>query len=198
MSPGDEYKVNEHLNIKAFDSTDLGVSYLVEYDDIKIYHAGDLNFWHWRDESTAQEIDEAEDAFKEAVKPIQKENIDIAFFPIDPRQGKMFDAGANYFIMAVKPRLLFPMHFWKRSEIAIEFARRCRTRETEIIALTQSGSSALISINEDRFMTVNILQEQKGKNPYYRNKDEIKLDHYNQGDPFSDSDLPVSFDGDVE
>ena len=76
MNPGDTYKISEKIQVKAFDSTDLGVSYLLSYEDINIFHAGDLNFWHWREESTAQEIDEAEVQFKNAMEPIKKENID--------------------------------------------------------------------------------------------------------------------------
>jgi len=111
MSPGDELTLGSHVKVKTFDSTDLGVSFLVDFDGVRIFHAGDLNFWHWREESTIKEIDEAEEAFREAVEPITHEAIDVAFFPVDPRQGRLFDAGANYFIMSVKPRLLIPMHF---------------------------------------------------------------------------------------
>ena len=46
MNPGDTYKISEKIQVKAFDSTDLGVSYLLSYEDINIFHAGDLNFWH--------------------------------------------------------------------------------------------------------------------------------------------------------
>lgn len=33
------------MKVKAFDSTDEGLSYLVEMDGIRIFHAGDLNNW---------------------------------------------------------------------------------------------------------------------------------------------------------
>ena len=32
--------------ITTFESTDIGVAYLVEIDGRLIYHAGDLNWWH--------------------------------------------------------------------------------------------------------------------------------------------------------
>lgn len=72
----------------------------MDIDGFHVFHAGDLNFWHWRDESTVREIDEADEAFRQAVDPIMAEEIDLAFFPVDPRQGRMYDAGANYFILA--------------------------------------------------------------------------------------------------
>ena len=52
--PGDFVNLSDRLSVRAFDSTDLGVSFYVTLDDISIFHAGDLNFWHWREESTVQ------------------------------------------------------------------------------------------------------------------------------------------------
>lgn len=192
LSPGDILKVSDQIQIKAYTSTDLGVAYLLQYEDLKIFHAGDLNYWHWSEESTPNEINEAERAFQSAVAEIVNEKIDIAFFPVDPRQGKMFDAGANYFIMTVKPQLMIPMHFWKRSEIVTEFARRCRTRETEIIALTNPGDMALIKIMDHHYMTVNI-QLNSSINKKGNRSSEIALTDFEGNDPFIDSDLPVEF-----
>lgn len=39
--------------ITTLDSTDIGVAYLVETDGKLIYHAGDLNRWHWEGEEEA-------------------------------------------------------------------------------------------------------------------------------------------------
>lgn len=36
--------------ITTFASTDIGVAYLLETDGLRIYHAGDLNWWHWEGE----------------------------------------------------------------------------------------------------------------------------------------------------
>jgi len=51
------------LKIKAFGSTDIGISFLIELGGKKIFHAGDLNNWHWKEESTLEEIKEAEDNY---------------------------------------------------------------------------------------------------------------------------------------
>ena len=121
MAPGDTLKLSEELTVTAFDSTDLGVSFLADFCGIRIFHAGDLNFWHWREESSMQEIEEADAEFRKAVQPISKEKIDIAFFPVDPRQGTMYEAGANYFILAAKPRILIPMHYFHRADTAADY-----------------------------------------------------------------------------
>ena len=123
MAPGDILDLEDGIRVTAFDSTDLGVSFLLDLHGRKIFHAGDLNFWHWREESSLRDIEEAEREFVAAVKPLSRETIDIAFFPVDPRQGEMFEAGANYFILQVKPRLLIPMHYFHRTEIILDYAR---------------------------------------------------------------------------
>ena len=194
MNPGDELSLGEHVKVKAFDSTDLGVSFLVELDGIRIFHAGDLNFWHWREESTVQEIEEAEQAFRQAVEPIAREPvIDVAFFPVDPRQGRLYDAGANYFIMAVKPRLLIPMHFWGKAEIATEFARRSRSRQTEIMPMVRPKERLLLDFAEDGFMTITVppVDLPFGGELPGQQSTEVSLDQYEGSDPFSDSDMPV-------
>ena len=157
MAPGDTVKLSEELTVSAFDSTDLGVSFLVDFLGIRIFHAGDLNFWHWREESTMQEIDEADAEFRKAVQPLTKERIDIAFFPVDPRQGAMFEAGANYFILSVKPRILIPMHYFHRTDTAMEYARTASCRTTEVIAMPGFGDQMQVEADEDHYLNISFL-----------------------------------------
>ena len=196
MEAGNTITLSEDMQVTAFESTDLGIAFLVDIKGIHIFHAGDLNFWHWREESTAQEIEEAETAFKEACEPIIGKPIDVAFFPVDPRQGRLFDAGANYFALTVKPRLMIPMHFWNRNELIVEYARRSRSRETEIIVMTHQGEKMRIEFSKDGFMTINILSHQYPQNEM----DEIGIESMTgeEGNPFSDSDLPVKIDDENE
>lgn len=49
----------EDCRITTFDSTDIGVAYLVEIDGMRIYHAGDLNWWHWEGEEESFNLDQA-------------------------------------------------------------------------------------------------------------------------------------------
>lgn len=145
MSPGEERGFGP-VTVKAFGSTDEGVSFLVEYTGVTLFHAGDLNLWHWRDESSITQIEEAERAFYDCVAPIPQEKIDVAFFPVDPRQGSMYDAGAGYFMMTVKPRIMIPMHFQGRGDVAARFALTGETKNTKIVALEQPGDHIDLSI----------------------------------------------------
>ena len=60
MAPGDTLELEPGISVTAFSSTDLGVSFLLNLKGRKFFHAGDLNFWHWREESTLKEVEEAE------------------------------------------------------------------------------------------------------------------------------------------
>lgn len=199
MSPGDRLTLSTHVTVQAFDSTDLGVSFLVDLCGIRIFHAGDLNFWHWREESTLKEIEEAEKDFQLAMAPIKGEAIDLAFFPVDPRQGHMFDAGATTFILAVKPRVLVPMHFWSRAEVAKEFARRARSRDTEVVAMTVCGEQIRLQFQQDGYLTIHLLTApQPAPMPERRSQQlgaaDVSLQGYEQGDPFMETDLPIKMD----
>lgn len=197
MSPGDHLILSDRLQVWAYDSTDLGVSFLVEADGLNLFHAGDLNFWHWREESSLKDIEEAEQAFHRAVADIPKDVIDVAFFPVDPRQGQMYDAGANYFILSTKPRLVIPMHFWGSVSTADEFARRGNTSETMVTALTRSGEYMEITMAEDGGMRLYVhrlehVMPYAGESPLPVAEDDPEEEPTQEGgNPFADADLPV-------
>ena len=190
MKPGDEITVGG-VEIRAFDSTDKGVSFYVTVDGLHVFHAGDLNLWHWREESTLREITQAENDYYAAVAPIEGLPIDLAMFPVDPRMGGMYDAGANHFVMAMKPRLFIPMHWQGRPDVARDYVRKGRTKYTEVLALTKPRERAEIEFGEHElgihvYTWADAPEESAGKG-----KEDVKLDAYSASDPFSDTDLPV-------
>ena len=191
MTKGSELTLSSRVQVKAYGSTDAGVSYLVTLDGMRFFHAGDLNFWHWREVSNARQIQEADEDFKGEVKDLQGVDMDVAFFPVDPRMGMLFDAGANYFMLTVKPRLLLPMHFWGRSDVILEFARRSRTRETEIVALTSPGQAINLDIEEDGFMNISLLPPPSLPHDNTVTEQVVSLDGYEGADPFHETDLPI-------
>lgn len=102
------------VSVKAYPSTDEGVSFDVTLrDGRKVFHAGDLNNWHWNQESTPAESAHAAAEFTKVVNRIAEENtgFDVVFFPVDTRQGKDFAVGATQFVETIKVRNFFPMHF---------------------------------------------------------------------------------------
>ena len=163
MAPGDTFSPVDGVEITAYDSTDLGVCFLVDFRGVRFFHAGDLNFWHWREESTMQDIEEADAEFRKAVAPLTSTAIDVAFFPVDPRQGAMFEAGANYFILSVKPRILIPMHYFHRADVAMEYARTATCRSTEVIAMPVFGQSMTLTIDADGYLNIQLKQEPRAE-----------------------------------
>ena len=197
MAPGDTLRLSDEVTVTAFDSTDLGVSFLVDFLGLRFFHAGDLNFWHWREESTMQEIEEADEEFRKAVQPIAREKIDVAFFPVDPRQGTMFEAGANYFILTVKPRILIPMHYFHRADTAMEYARTASCRTTEVLAMPVYGDTIILETDEDGYLNISHpdvipvreLKETITRNETIADPTEPLLE---EDDPFLESDLPLT------
>ena len=104
----------ENIVIHAFESTDVGVSFLVEINGIFIFHAGDLNNWHWQEESTPQEIKQMQSRFLSILKHIKAVTTDIhvAMFPVDPRIGGDFSLGARQFVNTFNVENFIPMHQW--------------------------------------------------------------------------------------
>ena len=191
MKPGDEMTVGD-AQIRAFDSTDKGVSFYVTLGGLHIFHAGDLNLWHWRDESTLREIAKAEKDYYAAVAPIEGLPMDICMFPVDPRMGGMYDAGANHFIMAVKPRLFIPMHWQNRPEVALTYARKGRTKYTEVLALTKPREQAELTFDEyELHIRVTDATPAAGEETPAAAPKEVDLGALNTSDPFADTDLPV-------
>lgn len=126
MSAGD---VVENLpgisEVRAFRSTDEGVAFAVTLDGgKKVFHAGDLNLWHWNRESTAREVAVATAAFHKVLNRISEETpeLDVVFFPVDVRQGEDAALGASEFLEEVRVANFFPMHFDGDYTKACDFA----------------------------------------------------------------------------
>ncbi len=196
MAAGDELVLSPDVTVHAFDSTDLGVSFLVKAYGMSIFHAGDLNLWHWRQESTLREIEAAENAFYSACEPIAAYPIDVCMFPVDPRQGLYYDAGANHFILTQKPRLMIPMHWQDRPEVATEFARRAKTPQTEVLALTRPGEMADIRMDDGQ-LDIHVIEPPRDVTdlpPVPLRRPTKPGADIGGDDPFADTDLPVDLE----
>lgn len=128
------------MDVRVFGSTDLGVSFLVDAEGKRVFHAGDLNLWHWEDESTAQEIREATEAFERVLARLAPfaGTVDAAFFPLDPRMGARTDRGICRFDEVMRPRVLIPMH--AQGDAAL--VRRFAARHPNALVMVERGQSA--------------------------------------------------------
>ena len=134
-----EEKLFKDVYIKAYGSTDIGISFLVKVDGLTIFHAGDLNWWHWKEDSLEEQII-AESLFKANIEKLKEEQcIDIAFFPVDPRLEESYYIGGEYFAKEINPQLLIPMHFGHEVSITKKFADRVKKLNVKAVEINYSG-----------------------------------------------------------
>ena len=143
INAGEEYSDNI-VRVKAFGSTDEGVSFYIEADGKKIFHAGDLNNWHWDEESTTEEVRESENAYlKELAKAAQEiKSLDLAMFPLDIRLGGGYMRGAEQFLDAIKVALFAPMHFCGRFDTLPPFKAYAEKRGSKVVLWEAEGQEA--------------------------------------------------------
>ena len=134
---------DDTISVWALGSTDSGVSWIVEAEGKRIFHAGDLNNWYAKflsDDNPDQErySFEMEEVFNPIahekqylgeLKDIRKvaDSFDVVMFPIDGRVGNGYTLGGRQFIERFKVGLFVPMHFttgfessWRMKEFTDE------------------------------------------------------------------------------
>lgn len=140
MKKGDVFE-DENLRIEAFGSTDAGISFLIEAEGKHLFHAGDLNNWHWKDESTPQEVAKAEGDYLHELGVLAQavSHLHLVMFPVDPRIGTDFMRGARQFIDRIKTDVFVPMHFWERPAETVAFGPYAESMGCRYILLSVPG-----------------------------------------------------------
>lgn len=106
-----ELETDEGVQIETLQSTDEGVAFLVHLKDRVIYHAGDLNWWHWEGEDP-KENEEMGQTYRAEIDRIKDKHIDVAFVPVDPRLEDQYYWGLDYYMKQTDTDVVFPMHMW--------------------------------------------------------------------------------------
>ncbi len=117
--------VVDDVEIITLQSTDQGVAFVVKVDGKILYHAGDLNWWHWDGESLQFNNNMAA-RFKREITKLREicgAHVDVAFVPLDPRQEKAYYMGMKYFLENVRTWYVFPMHFWEKYNVQEQFVK---------------------------------------------------------------------------
>lgn len=132
VSPNKEYQL-EDVSIKTFLSNDSGVAFLITADGINIYHAGDLNWWHWNGESDTFNKEIAL-SYKKEIDQMENITIDIAFVPVDLRLEENYLLGIDYLMKKANVIHVFPMHLWGKYEVfdLLEKEERTKTYKNKI------------------------------------------------------------------
>ncbi|MDR2232345.1 MAG: MBL fold metallo-hydrolase [Tannerella sp.] len=134
---------DERVRIQAFGSTDVGGSFLIDTDGKRIFHAGDLNNWHWNEEASPQEAQAAERDFLHELELLAKttSQLDLAMFPVDPRLGKDYMLGAQQFVRRISTKFFSPMHFGDEFAKAQAFKPFAEAAGCRLICWKKSGES---------------------------------------------------------
>lgn len=123
------------VHVHAFNSTDVGVCFMVDVDGRRIFHAGDYNCWHFEQEQGEQGKKKALGDFNVILRAIEKyvkktseysgcysgEGVDLAMFSVIPNIGGDFALGARLYLEAIPTRHFIPMHTWGRDREATQF-----------------------------------------------------------------------------
>lgn len=138
FTPYQQKKIGDVV-VRSYGSTDEGLSFLIEIEGMKIFHAGDLNWWHWEGE-TEEERAYAKRFFEQEMSKINEVAPDIAFFPVDPRLENAYYYGGEYFIRQVKPKVFIPMHFQDSYNVTNQFKEHMGDCEAEILTIKSRGT----------------------------------------------------------
>lgn len=117
-----EIKEIKGIRVKTLKSNDMGVAFLVEAEGKTIFHAGDLNWWHWNGEPD-EENEYYKRTFQEEIGRLEGVSIDVAFMLLDPRQEDKYCWGMDYFLEKIHPRIVFPMHCFGSYKITRHYLR---------------------------------------------------------------------------
>ena len=144
VGPGEELPVLD-ASVRTLRSNDEGVAFLVHSEGKTIYHAGDLNWWHWKGEPEAFNV-MMRRSYQSQINKLQNEKIDVAFVPVDPRLGEQYFWVLDCFMKRVWSRWVFPMHFWGNYEIFDRLALEKSTEEyrDRIVKIERAGQTFVL------------------------------------------------------
>jgi len=137
MDPDESLKLYD-IEIESYGSTDLGLSLLIKVDGQTIFYAGDLNWWYWDDDSEEEKLSMEKD-FKDEIEKVRGKNIDLAFFPVDPRLEDNFHLGGEYLINTLKPKTFIPMHFGDNYDATSKFIHKINDPSTTIVEISKKN-----------------------------------------------------------
>ena len=140
------------LTIRTVPSTDQGVAFLLCAEGRLVYHAGDLNWWHWEEEG-ALFCANMEKNYRRAIAMLASyvrdeaadsgcaPELDAAMAPMDPRLGDACALGVEHLLRTVRVKKLFPMHLWDAYDTIARYRRAHPEDADRVVPITREGES---------------------------------------------------------
>ena len=138
LAGGETAELLPGVTVETLRSTDEGVAFLVTAEDRIIFHAGDLNWWHWEGEDPGWNRNIEAD-FKRYAEPLRGRRIDLAMLPLDPRLGEDGFRGPRYFLDLADIRRFLPMHQWDDYGFTDAFLARYPQFRDRTVPVTGAG-----------------------------------------------------------
>lgn len=142
INKNESLTLSSSLTIETFRSTDKGVAFLLTENGRTLYHAGDLNWWVWK-EDTKAEYENMTKKFKSEMEKLNGRKIDVAFLVLDPRQEENYYMGFDFFMRNTNTAVAFPMHFWLDYSIIDKFktSEEAAPYKNKIMEITEEGQT---------------------------------------------------------
>ena len=143
------------LTVRTVHSTDIGVAFLLSAENRLVYHAGDLNWWHWTEEGDQYCANMAV-SYRRAVAKLAAAvrdeaadcgcgpAIDAAMVPLDPRLEDAYDKGIAFLLEQIPVKAVFPMHLWERYDWIDRYRREHPADADKLVPITHRGESFLL------------------------------------------------------
>ena len=143
LHPYEHYQ-DECVHVETFGSTDAGVSFVIRGGGKTLFHAGDLNNWHWNEEADPGYAQQAEADYLHELERIVRAypHFDAAMFPVDPRLGRDFARGAEQLMERADVSFLLPMHFREHPDAPQRL--KAMHPDWPIVAWTHRGQAVLL------------------------------------------------------
>ncbi|MBR3640399.1 MAG: MBL fold metallo-hydrolase [Oscillibacter sp.] len=108
---GETFFTLNDTKVETLPSTDEGVAFFVTADGHAIFHAGDLNWWHWAEDTAGNNANMAAN-FRAYTEPLRGRRAEVAMLPLDPRLGPDAYHGVERFLELMDAERFLPMHQW--------------------------------------------------------------------------------------
>ena len=126
------------LSVRALESNDLGVAFLIAMNGLKIYYGGDLAEWLWSDANEAGHA-HVRAFFGRSLNAVRAFGPDLAFTDCDKRLPNW--AGFQRFARAIRPGALVPTHDFGDPAAVAAHARSLSLPGTQVMTYAATGDS---------------------------------------------------------
>ena len=123
------------MEVVTYPSTDEGVAFIIDVAGVRLYFAGDLNYWYWEGEPKIHSQVERD-----------KKGVDIAFVVLDNRQGRHYNLGMDAFIEKVGAKYIFPMHLNGSFSLIDRYIDGEKDKKKSIVRLEKENQCVEVSI----------------------------------------------------